>query len=442
MPIGVDGSGNPTNIFPKGLIDPLAARLSALFPAPNVNINGSNFLAEPKKTYSRNNADVRIDQKITDRDNLFGTFSYEDQPSFTPSPFQNELDGGAFSDGYENDSFRAIAVSETHVFSPNLVNEFRLGYNRINTHRFQLNYNTNVSANLGFPGVPFGPNIGGLPQISINDGTATLGSASYLPAIEKQNTYILTDNVTLVHGRHSFKLGAEIRHQEFTLFEPAAPRGTLGFGSDFTDNPASPTSGGEAYATFLLGVPDSGEITSLHTVDYHRPVYGFYAEDDIRATPRMTLNLGLRYDLFTTVKARGNQQANFDFSSASLIVPAGQTATLTPFLAANIPIQRTAIQWLDSARPNQLRAAPRHCLPNYQQTGDARGIWHFLRRRRKWTVFESQPRIQSSVLCNSVVLGSMFPLVGESGSGRDWRLFDSRPQRALSRLPVECSYRS
>jgi len=357
VPIGVDGSGNPTNIFPKGLIDPLAARLSALFPAPNVNINGSNFLAEPKKTYSRNNADVRIDQKITDRDNLFGTFSYEDQPSFTPSPFQNELDGGAFSDGYENDSFRAIAVSETHVFSPNVVNEFRLGYNRINTHRFQLNYNTNVSANLGFPGVPFGPNIGGLPQISINDGTATLGSASYLPAIEKQNTYILTDNVTLVHGRHSFKFGAEIRHQEFTLFEPAAPRGTLGFGSDFTDNPASPTSGGEAYATFLLGVPDSGEITSLHTVDYHRPVYGFYAEDDIRATPRMTLNLGLRYDLFTTVKARGNQQANFDFSSASLIVPAGQTATLTPFLAANIPIQRTASSGL--IPPDLTNFAPR-----------------------------------------------------------------------------------
>lgn len=342
VPMGVDGSGNPTNIFPKGLTDPLAARISALFPSPNVNLNGSNYLAEPKKTYSRNNADVRIDQKISDRDNLFGTFSYEDQPSFTPSPFQNALDGGAFSDGYENDSFRSVALSETHVFSPNLVNEFRLGYNRINTHRFQLNYNTNVSAQLGIPGVPFGPNIGGLPQISIGDGTATLGSAGFLPAIEKQNSYILTDNFTLVHGRHSLKFGAEVRREQFTLFEPAAPRGTLGFGSDFTDNPASPTSGGEAYATFLLGVPDTGQITSLHTVDYRRPVYGFYAEDDIRATPRLTLNLGLRYDLFTTVKARNNQQANFDFSSATLIVPAGQTANLTPFLAANIPIQRTA----------------------------------------------------------------------------------------------------
>jgi hypothetical protein len=341
VPIGVDASGNPTNIFPKGLIDPLAARLSALFPTPNVNINGSNFLAEPKKTNSRNNADVRIDQKISDRDNLFGTFSYEDQPSFTPSPFQNDLDGGAFSDGFEHDSFRAIALSETHVFSPNLINEFRLGYNRINTHRFQLNADTNVSAQLGFPGVPFAPDIGGLPQISINDGTATIGSTGFLPAIEKQNSYVLTDNLTLVHGRHSAKFGVEVRREEFTLFEPSAPRGTLNFGSDFTDNPASPTTGGEAYATFLLGITDAAELTNLHTVDYHRPVYGFYAEDDIRVTPRMTLNLGLRYDLFATVKARNNEQANFDFSSVSLIVPAGQTTNLTPFLAANIPIQRT-----------------------------------------------------------------------------------------------------
>lgn len=346
VPIGVDANGNPTNIFPNGLIDPLAARISALFPIPNVNLNGSNFLAEPLKTYSRNNADIRIDHKITNSDSLFGTFSYEDQPSFTPSPFQNELDGGAFSDGFEEDSFRSVAVSETHIFSPHVINEFRLGYNRINTHRFQLNSDVNVSQQLGFPGVPFGPNLGGLPQISINDGTATLGSASFLPAIEKQNTYVLSDNLTWAHGRHSAKFGTEIRRQEFTLFEPAAARGTMNFGSDFTDNPASPTSGGEAYATFLLGIPDAGEITSLHSVDYHRPVYGFYAQDDIRATEKLTLNLGVRYDLFTTVKARGNEQANFDFATTSLIVPAGQNTPLTPFLAANIPVQRNGTSGL------------------------------------------------------------------------------------------------
>ena len=355
VPIGVDASGNPTNKF--SAIDPLAARLSALFPAPNVNINGSNFLADPKRTYSRNNFDVRIDHELSQKDNLFGTFSYENQPSFTPSPFQNVLDGGAFSDGTEDDSFRSVALSETHVFSSNLINEFRLGYNRINSHRFQLNSNTDVSAQLQYPGVPFGPNIGGLPQISINDGTATIGSSGFLPAIEKQNSYVLTENLTWVHGRHSAKLGTEIRREEFTLFEPASPRGDLSFASDFTDNPGSPTSGGEAFATFLLGIPDFGEITSLQTVDYHRPVYAVYAQDDFRWTQRLTLNLGLRYELFTTVKARNNQQANFDFASDSLIVPAGQNAQLTPFIAANIPIRRTGSSGLIPADLNNF--APR-----------------------------------------------------------------------------------
>jgi hypothetical protein len=357
VPIGVGAGGNPTNVFPAGSIDALAARLSALFPAPNTNLNGANFIADPKRTASRNNFDTRIDHKLSDKDSVFGRFSYEAQPSFTPAPFQNALDGGAFSDGTEDDSFRSIALSETHVFSSNLVNEFRLGYNRINSHRFQLDANDNVSQQLGFPGVPFGQDLGGLPQISINDGTATIGSSGYLPAIEKQNSFVLTDNFTWIHGRHSAKFGTEIRNEQFTLFEPSAPRGTLNFASDFTDNPAAPTTGGEAFATFLLGVPDGGSITNTHNVDYHRQIYSFYAQDDFRLTQRLTLNLGLRYELFTTIKAAGNEQATFDFSNDSLVVPKGQTTELTPFLAANIPILRTGSAGLIS--PDLNNFAPR-----------------------------------------------------------------------------------
>jgi hypothetical protein len=343
VPIGVDTSGNPTNVFPTGSIDPLAARLAALFPQPNVNINqyGFNYLAEPKKTASRNNADARIDHNFSPGDSMFGRFSYEDQPSFTPSPFQNVLDGGAFSDGTEDDSFLSVALSETHVFSPTLVNEFRLGYNRINSHRFQLNANQNVSEDLDFPGVPYGPNLGGLPQLSFSDGTATIGSASFLPAVEKQNNYILSENLTWVHGRHNWKFGTEISFDQFTLLEPSAARGTMTFGSDFTDNPASPTTGGDAVATFFLGIPDSGTITNVHNVDYHRQIYAFYAQDDFRMTSRLTFNLGLRYELFTTVKASGNQQGTFDFSNDSILVPKGQNAQLTPYLAANLPVVRT-----------------------------------------------------------------------------------------------------
>ncbi|MGC1105361.1 MAG: TonB-dependent receptor [Candidatus Acidiferrales bacterium] len=359
VPIGVNSSGNATNVFtsPNASIDPLAARLSALFPAPNANISGSNFLAEPKRSEAQNNFDIRIDNRFNDKDSMFGRFSYEDQPSFIPSPFNNALDGGAFQDGSQDDSYRSVALSETHVFSSKMINEFRLGYNRINSHRFQLNSNNDVAAQFDFPGVPFGPNNGGLPSISIDDGTASIGSSGFLPSIEKQNSYEIADNLTKIHGRHSMKFGTEIRLVEFTIFQPAASRGTLDFASDLTDNPAAPTTGGEAFATFLLGLTDGATITNQHDVDYTRQDYSWFAEDDIQLTPKLMLNLGLRYELFTTVKARYNEEANFDFSTGSLILPKGQTATLTPTLASTIPVQAIGSPGLIS--PDLLDFAPR-----------------------------------------------------------------------------------
>lgn len=362
LPIGTDAAGNPTNKFTGNAgintpIDPLAARLAALFPAPNVNINGSNYLSEPKKSLTQNNFDVRIDHTISDRDSIFGRFSYEDQPSFTPSPFSNALDGGAFQDGYQDNSYRSAAISETHTFSTSMINEFRLGYNRINSHRYQLNYNTNVSAQLGFPGVPFGPNNGGLPSISINDGTTGIGSFGYLPSVEKQNAYVIDENLTKVLGRHSLKIGTELRYVQFTIFQPAASRGGMSFGSDFTDNPGAPTSGGEAFGTFLLGIPDGANITNMHNVDYHRGDYGWFVQDDFRMTSKLTLNLGLRYEIFTTVKAAGNELANFDFANDSLVVPSGQNAQLTPTIASYIPILRNGSPGLIS--PDLTDFAPR-----------------------------------------------------------------------------------
>jgi len=129
------------------------------------------------------------------------------------------------------------------------------------------------------------------------------------------------------------------------------------FGSDFTDNPAQPGTGGEAFATFLLGIPDSGTITNLHNVDYHRWVSAVFAQDDFQVTPRLTLNLGLRYELFGTIHAYQNQQANFDFATRSLIVPEGQNAQLTPLLKTQLPILRNGTPGLIS--PDVTDFAPR-----------------------------------------------------------------------------------
>ena len=354
-------SGGNLNVFPSGLMDPLAARLAALYPVPNTTLGGANFLVNPVRKETRNNFDIRVDHKFTGADDSFARFSYEDQPSEIPAPFNNVLDGGGFFDGIEDNSYRSLALSEVHIFTPNFINEFRLGYNRINSHRFQLNYNKDVAGDpsfgIDYPGIPFNPINGGLPEIDFGDGSATIGSSTFLPSVEKQNSYVLTDNVTWIHGRHSLKFGTEIRREQFTIFQPEASRGNLGFGSEFTDNPAGPSTGGSAFASFMLGIPDSGLITSMHNVDYRRQIYAGYLQDDFRVTPRVTLNLGLRYEYFSPIKEANDEAATFDFASQSLIVPKGQTMELTPILAASIPIQRTGVRGL--VPPDRNNFAPR-----------------------------------------------------------------------------------
>ena len=370
VPFQYDNTGQPLNIIPAtpvvvggGSLDPLALRLAALYPTagpidPN---SGNNFVANPVRRETRNNFDIRVDQKFTDKDNTFFRFSYESQPSFIPGTFGGLADGGGFFSGDENFSYRSFATSWTHVFKPELINEFRLGYNRVNAQRLGLNANTNVSADpsINFPGVPFAPGIGGLPQLTFSD-VAQLGSPTFLPSKELQNSYTLSENLTWVRGRNTWKFGTEIRREEFTIFQPAAPRGTLDFNSTLTDNPQAIGTGGTGFASFMAGFTDGGSINNLHNVDYFRNTYAFYAQDDWKVTPNIVLNLGLRYELFGTVSDRFNDMGNFDLgnpTNPTIIVPKGQTAQLTPFIAQYVSISATGSRGLINSDRNNF--APR-----------------------------------------------------------------------------------
>jgi len=365
VPIAVDGGGVPTNIFPSSgpsTINPVAAGLAALFPAPNVDVNGNNYLVDPKKSLRQDNFDIRVDHTFSDKDNFFARFSYENQPIFTPGPFTNALDGGGFTAGNQDNAYRSLAISELHTFSPKLLNEFRLGYNRVNSHRLEPNANTDVSGQLGLLGVPYQPGIGGLPSMCFADYSC-VGSSDFLPSIEKQNSFVLNENVIWIRGRHSLKFGTEIRKEQFTIFQDSAPRGDMTFAPDFTGNPAVPTdpdgspTGGDDIASFLLGVPDGASIVNLHGVDYHRNTFAFFGQDDIRVSDRLTLNLGLRYEVFMPATEGKNQLGTFDFRTNTLVVPKGTTQQFNPAIAAYLPLQATASKGLIS--PDYKDWAPR-----------------------------------------------------------------------------------
>jgi len=357
VPFGY-ANGLPSNVIPSNVIDPLAARLAALYPASNANNPGYNFVSSPKRVINRNNFDIRLDQQVSDSDSAFARYSFETVPSNIPSVFGPIADGGDFFSGISDTHYHSLAIGETHIFTPHLVNEFRFGYNRISSSRLQPGYNSDIAQTIGFPGIPAAPSNGGLPQLTFSD-VSTIGSSLFLPSQELQNTYIISENLTWVHGNHSTRFGAEIDRNEFSIYQPAEPRGTLDFGTQFTDNAGSVTSGtgGSGFASFLLGIPDSGSISNAIDIDYFRPSWNFYAQDDWKVNSKLTLNYGLRYELYQTVRERNNHEGTYDLATQTLIVPKGQPTTLTPQLAAIIPVSATGSDGL--IKPDLNNFAPR-----------------------------------------------------------------------------------
>ena len=238
------------------------------------------------------------------------------------------------------------------------MNEFRVGYNRLHSSRFQFHYNEDVASQIGFPGVPYqsGSQNGGLPQLTFND-MATLGSPTYLPSNEIQNTYSVSDTFTFIAGNHNWKFGGEIQPEEFTIYQPADSRGSLSFGTQFTDNPAAQGSGGSGFATLLTGQPDGGNINNLNNVDYFRTIYSAFVQDDWRVTKTLSINAGIRYEFFSPILARHNAQANFNPVTGALDIPRDSNVTLTPTLATILPVNHTASNTLINSDYNNF--APR-----------------------------------------------------------------------------------
>lgn len=356
VPFGYNGT-QPVNIIPTSVIDPLAAKLAALYPQPNANGNGFNYVGTSKRVTNRNNVDLRFDQTLSSADTLFERYSYEQVHNNFPGVFGPIADGGDFFSGISNTHYHFAVIGNTHIFSPNLVNELRAGYNRIDARRLQPGYNTNIAQQIGFPGIPVAFDNGGLPNLTFND-VSTIGSSTFLPTSELQNTYIFTENLNWVVGNHSLRFGAEIDRNEFTIYQPGQPRGTMDFGPQFTAVSGDANGiTGSGFASFLLGIPDNGSISNARNIDYSRPAWNFYAQDDWKLTKRLTVNYGLRYELYQTVKERHNQQATYDLTRGVLLLPRGQTTTLTPQLSVLLPVSATASDGLIS--PDLNNFAPR-----------------------------------------------------------------------------------
>lgn len=364
------------NVICPNQVNAIAQGVLKLFPEPNQggpNQALKNYTV-PATSFNNDTTqyDVRVDYNLSAKDQAFGRYSYSNNPSSSTPPL-GILDGGGFGTGGHVTNYGKSGVfSETHFFSPTLSNEFRVGYNWLFAAYLQQNSGVDIAQQLGLGGIPFGPSLGGMPDIGFGSNSIdSVGVAGYVPSNEKQNVLQLIDNVSKVWGPHSVKFGVDFQHVRFFGLQPPNGLGSEQFNGTYTADPGDlvDTSGFGA-ADFLLNQMNNSSITSNTPFTDLRWYESAFAEDDWKVSPKLTLNLGLRWEYAQPVRELHDQQANFEGNFAGLnqgsgtyLIPSSQRgfplpAALTQaFAADHIAVQYTSNQSLVQLK--KLNFAPR-----------------------------------------------------------------------------------
>ena len=347
------------NHLPASRVDANAAKVLDLFPEPNSGVQ--TYSASPAIFQHRNQFDVRGDLNPNDRNQIFARYSFSDDPIFIPGIFGGIADGGSFNEGTQTARSHQMVAGYTKVFSPNVVNQVRAGFAHLHTTRFGPEGTANgIPGQFGIQGIPQGQENGGLPAFGIG-GLAQLGSNAFLPSDEVSQTLQVSDDFTRIYGKHSFKMGIEYQNVKFSTLQPAWSHGQFNYGGGFTDIPnASNTTGG--IAQFVLppaaapatiagnpnpngfsysGGSDGVYASNIATTHDQRIYFASYFQDDWKMTPKLTLNLGLRWDYFGPINEVGGAQANFvpypipgrNLGSPTFIVP--KTGSANRVLSTN-----------------------------------------------------------------------------------------------------------
>lgn len=325
------------NLLPADRLDPNAVKLLDLYPAPNNPGLFNNYAADPISRNDTNQFDIRIDDNLSEQDSIFGSISYADNPVLFPAPFPGIADGGSFADGNQHTTSINAVVSETHVFSPTLINVVRAGLSRMSTNRLQPNADTKgIPAQFGIQGVPQVASNGGLGSLFIS-GLTTLGSNQFLPSIEYTTTLQFTDDVTKHIGRQSLKAGFETQIIRFAIFQPFTSRGAWNFSGSYVGVPdngggntglaqmlLTPIPGTVPGAFDYVGGADTVQFSNIANTDMYHHYFGTYFQDDYTITPKLTLNLGVRWDYFGQIVERYGAQSNF--------LPSGSPSSPSEFL--------------------------------------------------------------------------------------------------------------
>lgn len=318
----------PGNRIPQSLWDPIAAKMINAYPVPTGPGRINNYSATRIQTQSWNQGDVRLDEQITQKDSLFARYSIQNTSSTAPSTYPtttipglaapvNLSDEGSFA-GTSSQPTQHFVASYVRTVSSSLVNDFRVGFNRYRVDYVPVDFaaGAGLGNQLGLANSNVTPREQNLPIFSPSTYLGT-GQTRSLPIYRRENTFQELDNVTWTHGQHTLKMGIDFRRRQLTIYQTNMGNGRFNFSPAFTDSRNTlagvNNQGGDSVASFLLGTATSaGHDYNFAFPGIRLNELGTYVADDWRATRKLTLNYGIRWDYYSPPSEAHNRWSNFN----------------------------------------------------------------------------------------------------------------------------------
>lgn len=333
--------------IPEDRRDPIAYQLINAYPLPQTTALANNIVTHPVKIANDNRGDARVDYQISPSQSLFARYSIDDTQIQMPNTFNNAIGGdeGAFS-GPESARGHQGVLGYTKVFTPTLVSDFRFGANRYSMALLSSPLTSPIWAEIPgrvpLPGLlccgvdPAGP----VAPIISPSGYGGEGVSRSEPLIRREHMWEGNGTISWIHGKHNISFGVEVLSHLIseTISPPGqSPFGRFNFDGTFTNNPASSKGTGNTIASEMLGYP-SGTVKSLFlpgTAHVYSDEYDFFGGDDWHATTKLTLNLGIHYEIDTPYAEAHNYWVNFDPTTAAVEVAGKNSVSKTGNVATD-----------------------------------------------------------------------------------------------------------
>ena len=324
----------PGNIIPANRFDPITMKMVNAYPLPLTNGLVNNYTSNMTQAQNWDQGDIRVDHNFSSNDTFFARYSIQHTNTIVPPTYPPTTipgisrplplgDEASFA-GTSAQPVQQAVADYTHIFSPTLINDLRIGFNR-----YRVDYTLagttpteNLGVELGVANSNWNALQTALPIFSPANYEG-IGMSRSLPIFRRENVFEELDNVTWTRGAHTLKFGVDLRRRQITEYQTNQGNGRFNFSTGFTAMPGVSPSG-DSVASMLLGYPTLYEQDYLLVWPGIRGIeFGTYFADDWKVNSKLTINIGMRWEYYSPYSEVGNRWANFNVANATLMI-AGQ----------------------------------------------------------------------------------------------------------------------